>query len=104
MTSCSSAILGIERFTSAFARKVYEQMVALIQSWVLFFAETFRSYLAEEFWSLKHFGRLSHSSIKTRRNRVFSPIFSAILTEMALIFSVISKSFWSMTEKKTDPQ
>jgi len=24
MTSCSSAILGIERFTSAFARKVYE--------------------------------------------------------------------------------
>jgi len=32
MTSCSSAILGIERFTSAFARKVYEQMVAMIQS------------------------------------------------------------------------
>jgi len=24
MTSCSSAILGIERFTSAFARKIYE--------------------------------------------------------------------------------
>jgi len=32
MTSISSAILGTERFTSAFARKVYEQMVALIQS------------------------------------------------------------------------
>jgi len=32
MTYCSSAILGIERFTGAFARKVYEQMVALIQS------------------------------------------------------------------------
>jgi len=32
MTSCSSAILGIEMFTSAFAKKVYEQMVALIQS------------------------------------------------------------------------
>jgi len=32
MSSCSSAILGIERLTSAFARKVYEQMVALIQS------------------------------------------------------------------------
>jgi len=31
MTSCSSATFGIERFTSAFARKVYEQMVALIQ-------------------------------------------------------------------------
>jgi len=43
MTSCSTAILaakaycrsctyGIERFISAFAEKVYEQMVALIQS------------------------------------------------------------------------
>jgi len=32
MASCSSAILGIESFTSAFARKVYEQMVAMIQS------------------------------------------------------------------------
>jgi len=31
MTSCSRAILGIERLTSAFARKVYEQMVALMQ-------------------------------------------------------------------------
>jgi len=31
MTSCSSAVLGIERFTSAFAGKVYQQMVALIQ-------------------------------------------------------------------------
>jgi len=32
MSSCSIAILGIERFTSAFARNVYEQMVAMIQS------------------------------------------------------------------------
>jgi len=32
MISCSSAILGMEKFTGAFARKVYEQMVALIQS------------------------------------------------------------------------
>jgi len=32
MTSCSSAVLGIERFTSAYARQVYEQMMALIQS------------------------------------------------------------------------
>jgi len=32
MTSSSKATLGIERFTSVFARKVYEQMVALIQS------------------------------------------------------------------------
>jgi len=27
MTSCSSAVLGIERFTSAYARQVYEQMI-----------------------------------------------------------------------------
>jgi len=32
MTSCSSAILGIERFTSTFARKVCQQMVAMIQT------------------------------------------------------------------------
>ena len=32
MTSCSSAILDIERFTSANARQDYEKMVALIQS------------------------------------------------------------------------
>jgi len=32
MTSCSSAILGVETFTSAYARQVYEQMMALIQS------------------------------------------------------------------------
>jgi len=32
MTSCSSAVVDIERFTSAFTGKVYEQMVALIQS------------------------------------------------------------------------
>ena len=31
ITSSSSATLGTERFTSAFERKVYEQMVALIQ-------------------------------------------------------------------------
>jgi len=31
MTSYSSAILGIERFTTAYARQIYEQMMALIQ-------------------------------------------------------------------------
>jgi len=44
MTSCSSVILGIERFTSAFARKVYEEMVALIQSRSLeFTVKTFKT-------------------------------------------------------------
>ena len=32
MTSYSSARLGIERFSNDFARKVYEQMVALIKT------------------------------------------------------------------------
>jgi len=44
MTSCSCAILGIERFTSAFARKVYEQMVALLQSRSLeFYHQNFKT-------------------------------------------------------------
>jgi len=40
-----------------------------------FFAETFRSFLAETFWSLKHFGHLSHSCVKTRHKSVFSLYF-----------------------------
>ena len=35
MTSSSSAILGFERFTSAFAGNVYEQTVALMQNRIL---------------------------------------------------------------------
>jgi len=31
MSSCASAILAIERFTSAYAKQIYEQMMALIQ-------------------------------------------------------------------------
>jgi len=38
---------------------------------VLFFGETFRSFLVETFWSLKHLGRLSHSCIKTCHISVF---------------------------------
>jgi len=41
MTSCSSAMLGIERFTSAYARQVYEQMMALIQSRSLNYYQNF---------------------------------------------------------------
>jgi len=36
-----------------------------------FFAETCRSFFAETSWSLKHFGHVSHSCIKNRRNSVF---------------------------------
>ena len=32
MTSCPSTTLGIDRLTSAYARQVNEQMMALIQS------------------------------------------------------------------------
>jgi len=32
----------------------------------VFFSETFRSFFGETFWSLKHFGRLSHTCIKAR--------------------------------------
>ena len=41
----------------------------------VFFAETFRSFLAETFWSRKNFGHLSHSCIKTRPKGVFSLYF-----------------------------
>ena len=44
MTSSSSATLGIERFTSSFARKVYEQMMPLIQSRSLeLYRQTFKT-------------------------------------------------------------
>jgi len=38
---------------------------------LLFFAETVRSFFVETFWSLKHFGHLSHSCIKTHYHSVF---------------------------------
>jgi len=33
----------------------------------IFFAEPFRSFFAEAFWSVRHFCHLSHSCIKTLR-------------------------------------
>jgi len=57
--------------------KVFNLVLKKQRKWVLkmcgnclFFAETFRSSLAETFWSLRHFGHLSHSCIKTHRNTV----------------------------------
>jgi len=35
-----------------------------------FIAETFWPFFGETFWSLRHFGHLSHSCIKTHRNSV----------------------------------
>jgi len=42
----------------------------ILRAWVCFFAETFRLYFAVTNWSLKHFGNLSYSCIKTRCNSV----------------------------------
>jgi len=38
---------------------------------LFFFAETFQLFFAETFWSLKHFGHLSRSCVKTRRSSAF---------------------------------
>ena len=67
----------------------------LCSSSVYFFAETL--------WSLRHFGHLSHSCIKTHRSSVqlVKSVFSDILMEMTY-FSVISEAFTSITE--TNPQ
>jgi len=39
--------------------------------------------LVAEFFSPSHFGHLSHSGIKTRRNCVHQPSFSDIMTELS---------------------
>jgi len=62
-------------------------------SLAVFFAEAFSSFFAATFWSLKHFVRLSHSYIKTRRSSVHWPIFSDILTEMIKFFRSFQKRF-----------
>jgi len=41
----------------------------------VFFAETFRSFFAETFWSLTYFDHLSHSCVKTHHKIFFSLYF-----------------------------
>ena len=65
---------------------------------LLFFAEAFQWFLVEIFWSLKYFGHLSHSCIKTCHETVLSLYFQTFLLKWQL-FLVISKTFHSMTEK-----
>jgi len=60
---------------------------------LFFFAETFRSFL------LKHFGHLSHSCIETHHITVFFSLNFQNSDQNDLVFLVISKTFWSMTEK-----
>jgi len=54
---------------------------------------------AEKFWSLKHFGHLSHSGITTRRSSVFSLYFQTFWNDLILL--VILKSFRFVTEKNS---
>jgi len=39
-------------------------------------------FFAETFWSLRHFGELSYSSIKTYINNIHYSVFSDIVTEL----------------------
>jgi len=43
-------------------------------------------FFAETFWSLKHFGHLSHSCIKTRHNTVFSLYFQTFWPKLRNFF------------------
>jgi len=63
-----------------------------------FFTETFCLFLAETFWSLKHFSRLSHSCIKTCCNSVFCLFRASDRND--LIFLSFWKRFSLMTKKK----
>jgi len=48
------------------------------------------------FFSLKHFGHLSHSCIKTCHNSVFSLFFQTFWPKWRNFFPVISKTFRSV--------
>ena len=57
-------------------------------NWVLgiFSLTHFGHFVAETFWSLKDFGHLSHSCIKTRRNSVFSLYFQTFWPKWLIFF------------------
>jgi len=52
------------------------------------------------FFSLRQFGHLCHSGIKTRRNNIHQSVFSVITTELTEFFSIISKKF-GLSPRKT---
>jgi len=58
------------RFTFWYIYALRIAQYPILRNPVFFFAETFRSFLVETFWTLKRFGHLSHSCIKTRHNSV----------------------------------
>ena len=62
--------------------------------WSFFFSLWhFGHFFAETCWSLKHFGHLSHSCIKTRHSSVQYPIFSDIMTKITKFFQSFQKHF-----------
>ena len=73
------AVAGIRHFV---IRAGFKSVLNYLLETVFSFAETFRSFFAEAFWSLRNFGHLSHSCIKTRCNSFHLPIISEIPTEM----------------------
>jgi len=44
------------------------------------------------FFFLRHFGHLSHNSIKTRRNSIHKPTFSNVMSELILFFRPLKKN------------
>jgi len=48
----------------------------------------FEAFFAGKFWSLRHFGHLYYSNIKTRRNTIYWSIF---LTELTYFFRSLKK-------------
>jgi len=58
----------------------------------VFSTETFQSFLAETFLSLKHFGHLSHSCHKTCHKSVFSLYFQTFWLKWLIFFAAISNT------------
>ena len=56
-------------------------------------------------FSMRHFGNLFHSTIKTRRNRVRQPTFTDIMTELIQFFRSLKKKFslWPLNDRKNKP-
>jgi len=47
--------------------KTIKELLAQAKS-ASFVAQKFRSFFAETIWSMRHFGHLSHTCVKTSRN------------------------------------
>ena len=73
-------------------------LVAFVVVSCFFFAETFRSFFADTFWSLKHFGHLSHSCVKTCCNSVYNLYFQTSWAKWLGHFKKILVYDWNKTQ------